>query len=128
MGSSVMLLLLVPGRILEGSDRQALIAVALISNTSPTFRIFLQALQLSAVSAASHWTVATVPYGHNRILLQEGRAHFCLLSYYGGPIGSHQCSFDFLGRRHISTSGFASTATQTAVSDLFLPVHPSNMY
>jgi len=27
-----------------------------------------------------------------------------------------------LGRRHISTSGFASTATETAVFALFLPV------
>jgi len=31
-------------------------------------------------------------------------------------------SFDFFGRRHISTSGFASTATETAVFALFLPV------
>jgi len=29
---------------------------------------------------------------------------------------------DFLGRRHISTSGFAATATETAVFALFLPV------
>ena len=34
----------------------------------------------------------------------------------------------FLGRRHISTSGFASTATETAVFALFLPVQPSNRY
>ena len=32
----------------------------------------------------------------------------------------------FLGRRHISTSGFAATATETAVFALFLPVQPSN--
>jgi len=38
---------------------------------------------------------------------------------YGGPIGSHQRSFDFLGRRHISTSGLASTATEMAVFALF---------
>ena len=37
-----------------------------------------------------------------------------------------QRSFDFLGHRHISTSGFASTATETAVFDLFLPVQPSD--
>jgi len=49
-------------------------------------------------------------------------------SYYGGPIGSHQCSFDFLGRRHISASSFASTAIETAVSALFLPIQPSNRY
>jgi len=38
-------------------------------------------------------------------------------SYYGGPklIGSHQRSFDFLGRRHISTSGFAFTAIEMSV-------------
>jgi len=29
---------------------------------------------------------------------------------------------DFLGRRRISTSGFAYTATETAVFALFLPV------
>ena len=49
-------------------------------------------------------------------------------SYYKGPIGSHQRSFDFLGRRHISTSGFASMATETAVFALFLPVQPSDRY
>jgi len=47
---------------------------------------------------------------------------------YGGPIGSRQRSFDFWGRRHISISGFASTATETAVFALFLPVQPSNRY
>jgi len=35
---------------------------------------------------------------------------------------------DFLGGRHISTSGFASTATETAVFALFLPVQPSDQY
>ena len=34
----------------------------------------------------------------------------------------------FLGRRHISTSSFAATATETAVFVLFLPVQPSNRY
>ena len=34
----------------------------------------------------------------------------------------------FFGRRHISTSGFAATATATAVFALFLPVQPSNQY
>jgi len=34
----------------------------------------------------------------------------------------------FLGRRHISTSGFAATATEMAVFALFLPVQPSNRY
>ena len=34
----------------------------------------------------------------------------------------------FFGRRHISTSGFAATATETAVFALFLPVQPSNWY
>jgi len=34
----------------------------------------------------------------------------------------------FLGRCHISTSGFAATATETAVFALFLPVQPSNRY
>jgi len=33
-------------------------------------------------------------------------------------------SFDFLGRRHISTSSF----TSTAVFALFLPIQPSNRY
>ena len=41
---------------------------------------------------------------------------------------NHQRSFDVLGRRHIFTSGFASTATETAVFALFLPVQPSNRY
>jgi len=36
-----------------------------------------------------------------------------------------QRSFDFLGSRHISTSGFASAATETAVFALFLPVRSS---
>jgi len=35
---------------------------------------------------------------------------------------------DFLGRRHISTSGFASMATETAVFVLFLPIQPSDWY
>jgi len=35
---------------------------------------------------------------------------------------------DFLGRRHISTSGFAATATETTVFALFLPVQPNNHY
>jgi len=43
-------------------------------------------------------------------------------------IGSHQYSFDFLGRRHISTSGFASTATETAFFALILPAQPSNQH
>jgi len=50
------------------------------------------------------------------------------LGYYGGPIGSRQRAFDFWGRRHISTSGFASKATETAVFALFLTVQPSNRY
>ena len=33
---------------------------------------------------------------------------------------------DFLGRHHISTSGFGSTATKTAVFAVFLPVQPSD--
>ena len=36
-------------------------------------------------------------------------------------IGNQGQKVDFLGRRHISTSGFASTATMTAVFALFLP-------
>ena len=36
-------------------------------------------------------------------------------------IGNQGQKVDFLGRRHISTSGFASTATETAVFALFLP-------
>jgi len=35
---------------------------------------------------------------------------------------------DFFGRLHISTSGFGSTATETAVFALFLPVQPSDWY
>jgi len=35
-------------------------------------------------------------------------------------------SFDFLGRRHISTSGCTSAATKTAVFALFLPIQPSD--
>jgi len=34
----------------------------------------------------------------------------------------------FWGSLHISTSGFASAATKTAVLALFLPVQPSNPY
>ena len=37
-------------------------------------------------------------------------------------IGNQGQKVDFLGRRHISTSSFASTATETAVFALFLPV------
>ena len=43
-------------------------------------------------------------------------------------IGNQGQRIDFLGRRHISTSGFAATATQTAVFALFLPIQPSNRY
>ena len=43
-------------------------------------------------------------------------------------IGNQGQKVDFLGRRHISTSGFADTATDTAVFALFLPVQPSNWY
>ena len=43
-------------------------------------------------------------------------------------IGNQGQKFHFLGRRHISTSGFAATATKTAVFALFLPVQPSNRY
>ena len=38
---------------------------------------------------------------------------------------AYRKSFDFLGRRHISTSGFASTATETAVFALFCPYSPA---
>ena len=34
----------------------------------------------------------------------------------------------FLGRLHISTSDFASMATETAVFALFLPIQPSDWY
>jgi len=40
-----------------------------------------------------------------------------------GAIGNHGQKVHFLGRRHISTSGFAATATQTAVFALIMPVH-----
>ena len=43
-------------------------------------------------------------------------------------IGNQGQKVDFGGRRHISTSGFASTATETAVFALFLPVQPSERY
>jgi len=43
-------------------------------------------------------------------------------------IGNQGQKVDFLGRRHISTSGFASAATETTVFALFLPVQPSNRY
>ena len=46
-------------------------------------------------------------------------------SYHGGPIGFHQRCFNFLGRRHISTSVFA---IETAVFSLFLPVQHSDQY
>ena len=37
-------------------------------------------------------------------------------------IGNQGQKVHFLGRRHISTSGFAATANETAVFALFLPV------
>jgi len=43
-------------------------------------------------------------------------------------IGNQGQKVDFFGRRHISTSGFGSTATETAVFALFLPVQPSDWY
>ena len=43
-------------------------------------------------------------------------------------IGNQGQRVDFLGCRHISTSGFGSTATEMAVFALFLPVQPSNWY
>ena len=46
----------------------------------------------------------------------------------GVNVGNQGQKVDFLGRHHISTSGFAATATETAVMALFLPVQPSNRY
>jgi len=43
-------------------------------------------------------------------------------------IGNQGQKVDFLGHRQISTSGFASMATEMAVFVLFLPVQPSNRY
>ena len=43
-------------------------------------------------------------------------------------IGHQGQKVDFFGRRHISTSGFAATATETAVFALFLAVQPSDQY
>jgi len=43
-------------------------------------------------------------------------------------IGNQGQKVYFLGRRHISTSGFASTATETTVFALFLPIQPSDRY
>jgi len=43
-------------------------------------------------------------------------------------IGNRGQKVEFLSHRHISTSGFASTATEMAVFALFLPVQPSNRY
>ena len=43
-------------------------------------------------------------------------------------MGNQGQKVDFLGRRHISTSGFASTATEPAVFALFLPVQSSDRY
>jgi len=43
-------------------------------------------------------------------------------------IGNQGKKVDFLGRRHISTSGFASTVTETAVFALLLPVQLSDWY
>jgi len=47
-------------------------------------------------------------------------------------IGNYSQKVDFLGRRRIKvfiyTSGFASTATETAVFALFLPVQASDRY
>jgi len=43
-------------------------------------------------------------------------------------IGNQGQKVYFGGRRHISASGFASMATETAVIALFLPIQPSNRY
>ena len=43
-------------------------------------------------------------------------------------IGNQGQRVDFLGRRDISTSGFAATATAMAVFALFLLVQPSDWY
>ena len=43
-------------------------------------------------------------------------------------IGNQDQKVDFLGRRHIFTSSFASTATETAVFAFSLPGQPSNWY
>jgi len=43
-------------------------------------------------------------------------------------IGNQGQKVDFLGWCHISTSGFASMANETAVFALFLPVQPSDRY
>jgi len=43
-------------------------------------------------------------------------------------IGNQGQKVDFLGCHHISTSGFAATATETAVFALFLSVQTSNQY
>jgi len=43
-------------------------------------------------------------------------------------IGNQGQKVDFFGLRHISASGFGSTATETAVFALLLPVQPSDWY
>ena len=45
-----------------------------------------------------------------------------------GQAGNESQRVDFLGRRDISTSGFAATATAMAVFALFLLVQPGNQY
>ena len=72
---------------------------------------------LSSVCLSSSVTFCIVA---KRYVLAEN----CLKEQIGNP-GQ---KVDFLGRRHISTSGFAVTATETAVFALFLPVQPSKWY
>jgi len=48
--------------------------------------------------------------------------------YYGGPMGSYQCSFNFFGSPPYFYFRFRFYATEMAVFALFLPVQPSNRY
>ena len=94
----------------------------------------LQTVKHTTISPLNFWpTVLSVePLVHCLVCLSS--VTFCIVvkrhvlakNCLKKWIGNQGQKVDFWGRRHISTSGFAATATETAVFALFLPVQPSN--
>ena len=82
------------------------------------------------------WVIHGRPYYRSSLWHTMSSVTFCIVAKryvlakncLKERIGNQGQKVRFLGRRHISTSGFAATATETAVFALFLPVQPSNRY
>ena len=93
-----------------------LIAGPILSNSSPT--------QLQCIVFGRPYCVICLSVTFCIVAKRYVLAKNCLKEW----IENQGQRVAFLGRRHISTSGFASTATETAVFALFLPIQPSDRY